>query len=188
MTKAALARLALELRAEVGADPRGPFDPYALAAEYGLAVVSMSELDCADAVRHFTATRPAAFSGALVPVGTGARILENNSHDRLRRRSTVAHEMAHWALEHVFRGILLATANRCGIGSRQDERDAAELAGELLVPVSAARWLAYQDATDPDVADRFDVSIEMARWRMNGTGARVVAARTAARRRGSASR
>lgn len=182
MNKAALDRLAAELRGEVGTDPRGAFGPYALAELYGVQVVSLSGLDCAAAVWHFTATRPAVFSGALVPVGTGAVILENHSHDPHRRRSTAAHEMAHWTLEHPFHEALFATARGCRIGDREQEAHATELAGELLVPIAAAKWLAYRNATDQEVADRFDISLEMARWRMHGTGARKIAARAAARR------
>lgn len=183
MNKAALARLAAELRGEVGTDPRGAFDPYALAGLYGVEVVSLSGLDCAAATRHLSATRPAVLSGALVPVDTGAVILENHSHDRHRRRSTAAHEMAHWTLEHPFREALFATARGCRIGDRDQEAEATELAGELLVPIAAAKWLAHRDTPDEEIADRFDVSLEMARWRMNGTGARKIAARSAARRR-----
>lgn len=45
-------RLALELRSEIGLDAHAPFDPYAFAAEYGIPVVQLSDLE--DEVRaHF---------------------------------------------------------------------------------------------------------------------------------------
>lgn len=141
----------------------------------------LSALDCAPAAAHFAVTKPAAFSGALVPVGTGAVILENDAHDRRRRRSTAAHEMAHWVREHPFTAPLMASSERgCRIGNRDQETEATELAGQLLIPVDGAVRLAFRGATDEDAAERFDVSIEMARWRMNGSGARTVARRTAA--------
>jgi Zn-dependent peptidase ImmA (M78 family) len=42
------------------------------------------------------------FSGALVPIGTGAVIVENDSHPSVRRRSTLGHELAHVFGEHKF--------------------------------------------------------------------------------------
>lgn len=183
MNKAELGRLALELRGEVGVDAHAAFDPYRLAEQYGIEVHLLSTLDCVPAAAHFTVTRPAAFSGALVPVGTGAVILENDAHDRRRRRSTAAHEMAHWVREHPFTTPLMASSERgCRIGDREQEAEATELAGQLLVPTDGAVRLAFRDATDEDAAERFDVSIEMARWRMNGSGARKRARRAAAAR------
>lgn len=183
MNKAILKRLAVELREEVGADPRGAFDPHRLAGEYGVGEVSLSGLDCAAAAQHFRELRPTAFSGALVPVGSGSFIVENDVHDPQRRRSTAAHEMAHWVREHPFTVTLMASERRRGIADREHEAEADELAGELLLPAAAARWLAYRRATEEDVADRFDVSVEMARWRMTAAGARKIAARADAARR-----
>lgn len=182
MTKAALRRLALELRAEVGVGPHGVFDPYGLAEEYGLAVHRLSDLDCLEAAGHFGSVNPGVFSGALVPLGRGAVILDNDSHDPLRRRSTVAHEVAHWVLEHPFTAPLMTSSRGCRIGHPAHEKEAAELGGELLVPADAAQRLAYRDASDTEVADVLDVSVEMARWRMDATGARKIARLAAAKR------
>lgn len=102
MNKAELARHALGLRAELDLDAHTAFDPYQLAERYGIDTYQLSVLDWAPAAAHFTVTRPAAFSGALIPLGTGAVIVENDAHDRLRRRSTMAHEMAHWVRERPF--------------------------------------------------------------------------------------
>lgn len=185
MTKAALRRLALEVRAEVGVGVHGPLDPYRLAQQYGLQVHRLSDLDCTEAAGHFGLVSPAAFSGALVPFGHGAVIVDNDSHDWLRRRSTTAHEVAHWVLEHPFTAPLMTSGHQCRIADPEREREAAELGGELLVPAGHAQQLAYRNATDSEVAAVFEVSVEMARWRMDGTGARTIA-RRAARKRAAA--
>jgi Zn-dependent peptidase ImmA (M78 family) len=107
----------------------------------------------------------------LIPVGTGAVILENDSHDPFRRRSTMAHEMAHVVLGHSFTpGVV--DERGCRLSSQEDELEAAHLGGELLLPLTAAKALAFRDCTDEQAAARFQVSIEIARWRLNGTGAR----------------
>jgi Zn-dependent peptidase ImmA (M78 family) len=60
------------------------------------------------------------------------------------------------------------------------EDEAAEIAGELLVPFDAAKKLARRKATNDEVALQFGVSVELARWRMDSTGARIIAQRQAA--------
>ena len=85
MNKAQLARDAIELRKDIGLDAHAMFDPYKLAEQWGIEVFQLSELDCSDAaLKHLTFDRSSVFSGALIPVGTGFVILENDSHDPFR--------------------------------------------------------------------------------------------------------
>lgn len=95
---------ALELRAEIGLDAYSPFDPYAFAAEYGIAVVQLSDLD-RPARHHFLKADGSALSGALIPNGRGVVILENDAQPLTRRRTTMCHELAHVVLEHEFGGL-----------------------------------------------------------------------------------
>lgn len=179
MNKSALKRLAVELRTEVGCGPHDRFDPYRLADLYGVAVHRLSDLDCSDAaLTHFRVTRSDVFSGALVPLVTGgAVIIENDAHSPERRRSTASHEMAHLALEHKFEAGLADDARRCRLTNKEQEAEAAELGGELLLPYEAAKFLAIRSISDEDAAKRFDVSVEIAAWRLNSTGARKMAER-----------
>lgn len=147
-------------------------------------MITLSALGIDSVVReHFTITRPDVFSGALVPVGNGAIIVENDGHSDERRRLTLGHELAHVFGEHKF-GTGLVNERGCRLTDQAQEDEAAEIAAELLIPFEAAKQLARREATDEDVALQFEVSIEMARWRMNATGARIIARRrTAAHRR-----
>lgn len=97
MNKAALKRMALELRGELGLSPHDRFDPLELAELYGVDVVRLSEIECsAEALHHFRVERPEAFSGALVPLPDGSTVIvENDWHVPERRISTASHEMAH---------------------------------------------------------------------------------------------
>ncbi|GHF59650.1 hypothetical protein FHX82_000485 [Amycolatopsis bartoniae] len=170
--------LALEVRAELGVEVLAPLDPYALAELYGIEVLDLTHPALpAESVRHLTEVRPQVFSAALVPLDpSGAVIIENHVHPLRRRRSTLAHEMAHVLLEHPF-GPTLADENGCRSGVRRLEDEAAELSGELLLPTDAARVAALRGWSDHTVANRFQVSVAMAQWRMNVTGARRVACR-----------
>ncbi len=175
--KAACKRLAAELRREIGLDLMQPLDPWQLADLYGIRVMSLSALPIDDEIRdYFTVERQDVFSGALVPFGSGAVIIENDSHPAVRRRSTMSHELAHVVGEHTF-GTSLVNERGCRVADSVQEGEAAEIAGELLIPFEAAKLLARQNRTNEEVARRFGVSVDMARWRMDATGARLIAKR-----------
>lgn len=185
INKAACKRLAGEVRAELGLESMQALDPWQLAELYGVRVVTLGALPLDHAIRdHFHNVRPHVFSGALVPHRNGAVIIENDSHPLARRRSTMGHEMAHVIGEHKF-GTSLVNEGGCRTADKLQEDEAAEIAGELLVPSDAARRLARRKVTDDEVALRFGVSIELARWRMNATGVRIIAQRAANYRRAS---
>lgn len=174
--KASAKRLALEIRAEFGRDAYGPFDPYELAAGYGIEIDRLSDLDLdGDAQRHLDRAS-SKFSGALLRVERGYRIIENDLHARTRRRVTVGHEMSHVLLEHEHPAVV--RYDRCSGAAADQEEEATWLAGELLVPYDAA--LAEARAGSPDfvVANRYDVSVSEARFRMNASGVRKFVARS----------
>lgn len=170
--------LALELRAEIGLDAHAPFDPYVFASEYGIPVVQLSDLDGA-ARDHFLQPDGSALSGALIPSGTGAVILENDAQPLTRRHTTMCHELAHVVLEHQF-GVSLSDERKCGLGGEQ-ETEADWLSGEMLIPSDGAFRLARRNATDEQAAASYDVSLAIARWRMNHSGARKIVQRTRAK-------
>ncbi|MFF3727471.1 ImmA/IrrE family metallo-endopeptidase [Streptomyces yangpuensis] len=183
--KADAKRLALEVRGELGLTAYQALDPYALADLYGIRVLSLQELaedspTLADALHHFTAVRPDVFSAAVLPHGNGRIIVENSGHEAPRRTSTLAHEMSHVLLDHAFTTLLRSSVGEpCRESDRDQEDEAAELSGELLIPSETAVRLAYRHTPDEVVASKFGTSVEFARWRMNATGARRRAQRAA---------
>lgn len=181
--KAHAKRLALELRDEIGLTPYLPFNPWALAELYGIEVHRLSDLDCsAEAKRRFMLDKTEIFSGALIPLApSGATILENDGHALVRRRSTTSHEMAHLVLEHRF-DTMIVNERGCRAADSEHEEEANELAGEMLLPFEAAQALARRNASNAEAATQFAVSIDMARWRLDSTGARKIAKRQASYR------
>lgn len=185
VNKAACKRLAAELRAEIDLQPMDALDPWKLAELYGIMVIAVTALPLTSKIRdHFTLARPDIFSGALVPIGSGAVIIENDFHTIARRRSTMGHELGHVFGEHKFRTSLVNDRG-CRVADQAQEDEATEIGGELLIPFGAAKMLARRKATNEEVAFQFGVSTDMARWRMEATGARLIAARQAAAHRRS---
>jgi hypothetical protein len=171
-------QLALDVRREVGISDADPFDPELWAREYGIPLLSLEDLSCSDEAKsHFLRVRSANWSAALVTNGVGQLIVFNPSHAPTRVRSDIGHEAGHVILEHP-NVTHVSLASGCD-ARKMLEDEANELAGELLLPASAAKRLAARGASDDDVAEAFGISTIMARWRMNATGARLIASRRA---------
>jgi Zn-dependent peptidase ImmA (M78 family) len=91
--------------------------------------------------------------------------------------SSVCHEISHIVLEHEAEGPQPFSGGRAWNGTQ--EREADWLAGCLLIPLAATRAAARDGRSDVTVADMYGVSQELAAWRMNATGARILAKRQA---------
>lgn len=125
-----------------------PFDPYALASAHGIDVYTLAIFSeyqvSSDALAHFASSGSASWSAALVPFGTARIIIENQAHDLVRRRSNIAHELGHYLLEHPFDRAIFGEDHKRQFNEQQ-EKEAAFMAGELLIPLAATAQMAYQD-------------------------------------------
>lgn len=182
-SKAALGRLAAEVRQELGLSDAVPFDPHLWAREYGVPFVSIDEVAASpEAVEYFIRDRPDRWSAALLKNGSGHIVVYNSAHSVVRVRSNLAHEVAHLVAEHVLTSSWIDGDGCAGVG-RSQETEAAELAGALLVPANAAKVHAMRGSPASSLAARFEVSIEMATWRMRASGGAKIAERAQMRRR-----
>lgn len=177
-TKAELGRLAAAVRAETGCGPGDPFDPWAWSEQNGIPFLSLDDLPVDSAARHhFTVSRPGVWSAALARTGMQFVVIYNSAHSPERTRSNLAHEVAHFAAEHELSAAWMDDKGSCGASSKSDERDATELAAALLIPPEAARNHAFAGGSSIALAARFQVSEQMARWRMEVSGGRRIAQR-----------
>lgn len=177
-TKAALGRLARAVRAETGCAPHEPFDPWKWSTDNGIPFLSLDDIDVPPAARHhFVVERPAVWSALLTRYDMQHVVIYNPAHSRERVRSNLAHEVAHFAAEHELSQAWMDDNGHCGAASSDDETDAAELAGALLVPAEAARTHAVAGGSVEALAATYDVSVPMARWRMGASGGTVIAQR-----------
>lgn len=183
-TQAKMKTVALEERTELGLGVMDPLDPYELAELHGIATYPITALvatNCPpETIEYFTRTDPKALSAALIPRGSARFIIENDAHEAVRRRSSVAHEMSHHLLEHEF-GATLIAEDHSRLYCDKAEKQALFLSGELLVPDEACRKLAFRQASNEDVAAMFNVSTQFAQMRMKGV--RVMAARALQKQR-----
>lgn len=180
VTQKYMQELARDERASLGVGDHEALDPYALCEEHGVLVYTVESLRSfgasSEAILHFTSLSTATWSAALVPLGSARIIIENETHAPVRRRSSIAHELGHFLLEHEFNGALLGEDHKRQFDPAK-EKQATYLSGELLIPEVAARRAAYKGWDNQRVAQAFNVSTQFAQMQMKGP--RVMAARAA---------
>lgn len=177
--KAEANRIAVRLRKDLGLAPEDPMDLGALATKLGVPIVALSAFsrECAGAVHHLMHIDQGAFSAVTIPCGPSDRIiLHNDSHAPPRQRSNIAHEFAHIVLCHPMTLPLDNTGCRnidCDV-----EDEANWLGATILVPDAAALWIVRTRTGDAEACQRYGVSQELLRFRVNASGARIRVSRT----------
>jgi Zn-dependent peptidase ImmA (M78 family) len=169
--------IATEVRGELGLAALDALDPWALAANLGIPVWSLSSLgeDAKAAIHHLRDIDQGAFSAVTVFSGTKRTIVHNDGHVRGRQVSDVAHELSHGLLQHPPTPAL--DDRGCRDWKEDIENEAEWLAGALLITEDAALWIARGHASEDEAAARFGVTRRMVRYRVNVTGARTRVAR-----------
>ncbi len=109
-------------------------------------------------------------SGVLVP--SARLILVNTSESPLRRRFTLAHEVAHWVIHCT--GATPPPIMCRSVGPRPSadarEREANVFAADLVMPEEELRAACELDAALGPLAERFGVSNEAMAWRLYNLG------------------
>jgi hypothetical protein len=164
-------RTAEVVRGDLGLGPLDRLDCFSLAEAWGIPVVSLGELredGASEASIRRLMSPESGFSATTVVVGPRRLIVYNPRHERGRKASSLAHELAHVILEH-------EAAPAIGVGGCRhwDGRQEAEadwLGSALLVPrAGALEWMLESDDLNAG-ASNFGVSVELFRWRVNHTG------------------
>lgn len=170
-TQKLMREVAQEERAGLGLGPQDPLDPYKLADAHGIPVYCLT--DCLDhglslqAAEHSAEQHTSSWSAMLVPLGTARVIIENDAHAPVRRRSNIAHELGHHLLEHPFDQVIFGEDHK-RVFDEQQEKQAAFMAGELLIPLKAAERMAFDGWDNTSVAARYGVSEQFAQMQMKG--------------------
>lgn len=165
-------RIALETRAELGLGNLDLLDPLSLAEFLDIPVLGLSSLQSQEpaGTHHFLQEDPQAFSAVTVFSGPKRLVVHNDAHESGRQASNIAHELSHGLLQHAPTPALDSMG--CRDWDQVIEDEAQWLAGALLITEEAAIWTVRQGLDLSQVAQRFGVSVDMARWRINMTGAR----------------
>jgi Zn-dependent peptidase ImmA (M78 family) len=125
--------------------------------------------DCRGEVRHLMTIDRGAFSAGTFKLAGKVLVVFNDANVAPRQTSDVAHELSHLILNHEMRPVL--DERGCRQLDRGLEDEANWLGPALLVSEEAALHIARQGWTVPRAAKEYEVSEEVARFRLNVTAA-----------------
>jgi hypothetical protein len=167
--KARAERLALAERKDLDLTASCRLDPLDLAGAKGMEVLGLSRLPGIPEShrRHLLEVDTGAFSGVSVILAEQKLIVVNDGHTPERQVNTVAHEIAHFILDHPA-GPAFGEFGRTL--SKTMEQEADWLAGCLLVPGSGIQTTMNVCGGNLETAAKhYGVSVQLMRWRRNAT-------------------
>ena len=170
-----LERKALRIRKFAGVDDNSPINPFELATQLHVIVVSLDDLpELSPEVRDHLVNKDSDgwSGGATTPLADGSRVVVlNPTHSRRRRAATLMEELSHIVLGH--------TADRLGISDedgksrdydREREREAYGVGAAVLLPYVALKRRLERGIDPKVIAREFGVSIELVKYRAKITG------------------
>ena len=133
-------------------------------------------------VAYFKGARQSSLSAYTIMFGFQERIIfYNESHHVHRQRSSIAHELGHALLNHESTPPLTTNGGRNFDRPMEDE--AEYLGAALLIPKSKAINALLNDDSVDQVAEKFNVSKQLARWRLGVSGAQIIVNRIREKKR-----
>jgi len=168
--KANAERESLRLRSEMGLRKTDAIDVTELAAHLDVAVVSAAELIDVGRLEELERIQAYSFSAATFEIGDRTIIVSSPLRSSGRSASDIAHELSHLLLKHELsevreiEGVLFRTCRP------EEEEQATNFGGTLLLPRPLLMAAAGRGLGPEQIAEHYDVTVEMARFRYNSTG------------------
>ncbi len=168
--KARAERDAVRIRSELGLEPHDRLDPRDIAGHGNISVVGAAELVDLARLEELERLQAFAFSAATFEIGNRTIIVVNPLRDQGRQNSDIAHELGHLLLGHPLSEIRVIDGMPFRTCSPEEEEEATSYGGTLLLPRPLLLSAARRQATIEQIAQQYEVTIDMARYRYNTTG------------------
>jgi Zn-dependent peptidase ImmA (M78 family) len=168
--KADAERKAKEFRAHLGLAANERIDPRDLAEQMSIQVVSADTLVSRRDLEELDTLQSHAFSAATFAIRERTIVVVNPLRSIGRQNSDIAHELAHVILEHDLSEVRELNGTPFRTCKPDEEEQATTLGSTLLLPRDLLIYAARHHLGLAEVADQYDVTIEMARYRFNTTG------------------
>ena len=164
-------RIARDVRTELGMRAAQSVAPEALADLLGIEVRAGDELIPRRRFTELENVQPGAFSACTFrPSADRVVVVYNPLSAKSRRRSDLAHELAHTLLEHELSRVeKLGDVTFLSCDPTQEE-EAAWLSGCLLLPRALLLSETRKGSGAKDIAEKYGVSERMAQYRLGVTG------------------
>ena len=169
--KANAERKALEFRTGLGLSSTAPIDIVALAAHFGAEMVPGEELIPRSRFEDLESLQVGAFSAATFEVEGKYYIVTSPLTSEARRRSDIAHELGHIILQHELSEIREVDGVPFRSCRPDQEEQATAFGATVLLPRPVLLAMIRKGFNTPEkIAIAQNVSVDMARFRLNTTG------------------
>ena len=165
-------REAKRIRADLGLGPADPVDVLQIAKHLGICVIAADELVDAARLHDLERIQAFAFSACTFDIGGTKVIVVNPLRTPARRASDIAHELSHLLLDHRLDEIRIVAGVPFRTCRPDQEEEATNLGGTLLLPRPLLLSAVRRGLDEQAIAAQYDVTTEMARFRVNRTGVR----------------
>ena len=170
--KASAERESLRLRGELGLRPAQALDVTKLAGHMGVEIISAGELIDVTRLEELERIQAYSFSAATFEVGGRSIIVSSPLRTPGRLASDIAHELSHLLLKHELSDVREISGVPFRTCRPEEEEQATSFGGTLLLPRPLLIAAARQCLGPEDIAEKYNVTVEMARFRYNSTGVR----------------
>lgn len=182
-------RIAADIRQRQGCGEQEPAPLESVADGLGVEMIPADRLVDRARLEELEAIQSDAFSAATFRRPNGKRVVVFNPlHSVGRTRSNQAHELAHVILDHNVRTIERVGNLKFLTCDIEQEEEADWLGGCLLLPRALLLNAAFKGMNSAQIAETYETSEPMARFRLNASGVLVQVGRsraTQARRQAS---
>jgi hypothetical protein len=170
--KASAEREAVRLRSELGLKPTQALDVTKLAGHMGVDIISAGELIDVTHLEELERIQAYSFSAATFEVAGSTIIVSSPLRSTGRLSSDIAHELSHILLKHQLSEIREISGVPFRTCRPEEEEQATNFGGTLLLPRPLLIAAARQGLGPDTIAQKYNVTVEMARFRYNSTGVR----------------
>jgi hypothetical protein len=161
---------AKRLRSELGLKIAEPLDIGLLAAHLEVKLFSADDLVDISRLEELERLQSFSFSAATFDIAGQACIVTNPLRTEGRLASDVAHELAHILLEHDLTEVREIEGIPFRTCRPDQEEEATAFGGTLLLPRQLLVNAAYGGLKPEEIATKYKVTVDMARYRFNTTG------------------
>jgi Zn-dependent peptidase ImmA (M78 family) len=163
-------RTAQDIRAEMGRRATDPLDAVDLARHLGAQVRSADELTTRAKLEALEQLQPGAFSACTFTLSNRHVIVYNPLASTPRTQSDIAHEASHILLGHEVKDVNKIGGVAFLTCDPDEEQEANWQAGCLLLPRPLLLVAARNGMNAAAIADVYNVSEQMAAYRLRATG------------------
>jgi len=176
-------RISDQLREQLGCSPDEAVPLDRLADVLGARLMPADDLVPRESLEELRELQSDAFSAATFKLSQGRVVVFNPLHPLGRSRSNQAHELAHIVLDHTLRTLEKVGSSSFVTCDVEQEEEADWLGGCLLLPRAVLLSAARSGKSAAQLAEEYETSEQMARFRLNASGVLVQVGRERSRGR-----